>query len=53
MIGADALHGTSGFRTALAERPAWMRWGLYYAGFASILLFGMIYSEQSFIYFRF
>lgn len=53
MIGADALHGTNGFRTTQAARPAWMRWGLYYAGCASILLFGVIYSDQSFIYFRF
>jgi D-alanyl-lipoteichoic acid acyltransferase DltB (MBOAT superfamily) len=53
MIAADALHGTNGVRAILAARPAWMRWGLYYAGFASILLFGMIYSQQNFIYFRF
>ena len=36
----------------LAERPIWLRWGLYYFVIFSILLFG-IYQQQEFIYGQF
>ena len=54
VIAADVLQGkTGGIRAVLGARPSWMRWGLYYAGAVSILLIGVIYTEQKFIYFRF
>ena len=36
----------------LAERPTWVRWGIYYFVIFSILLFG-IYQQQEFIYGQF
>ncbi len=36
----------------LADRPIWLRWGLYYFVIFSILLFG-IYEQQEFIYGQF
>jgi len=56
VIAADILQGKAGsvgVGAILAARPAWMRWALYYASAVSILLIGVIYSNQQFIYFRF
>ncbi|TPE43067.1 MBOAT family O-acyltransferase [Pontibacter mangrovi] len=36
----------------IMQRPAWQRWGLYYAAIVSILLFGQ-FGHQEFIYFQF
>jgi D-alanyl-lipoteichoic acid acyltransferase DltB (MBOAT superfamily) len=44
-------HGS--FRHQLAGKPAWLRWSLYYGLVMVILLFGMMASEQQFIYFQF
>lgn len=41
------------FRHQLAGKPAWLRWSLYYGLVMVILLFGMMASEQQFIYFQF
>jgi D-alanyl-lipoteichoic acid acyltransferase DltB (MBOAT superfamily) len=41
------------FRQQLAGTPAWLRWSLYYGLVMMILLFGMMASEQQFIYFQF
>jgi D-alanyl-lipoteichoic acid acyltransferase DltB (MBOAT superfamily) len=53
LIAADVLKGRVDLGALLASRPA-VRWGLYYAGAASILLLGAYYNvNQQFIYFRF
>ncbi|MEO7427617.1 MAG: MBOAT family O-acyltransferase [Fibrobacteria bacterium] len=42
----------SGLRAWLATRPAWQRWGAYYAGASCIFLLGR-FSQHQFIYFMF
>lgn len=39
-------------RHMLSERPAWLRWGLYYALTLAVILFGT-FGQQQFIYFQF
>jgi len=41
-----------GMRAMLAERPAWVRWAVYYVLAAAILLAGQ-FGERQFIYFQF
>jgi alginate O-acetyltransferase complex protein AlgI len=41
------------FRQHLADKPAWLRWFLYYGLVMIILLFGMMATEKQFIYFQF
>jgi D-alanyl-lipoteichoic acid acyltransferase DltB (MBOAT superfamily) len=53
VMGSELLKERIDIGATLAARPA-MRWGLCYAGVASILLLGAFYSvDQNFIYFRF
>ncbi len=51
MFGFDALSEHLGDR-ALAARPRWLRWGLYYAGLAALTFVGK-FGEEQFIYFQF
>jgi alginate O-acetyltransferase complex protein AlgI len=46
------LQSKGSVRTALAKRPAWVRWGLYYATLLVLAYFG-IYGKNQFIYFQF
>jgi len=39
-------------RRAVAEKPTWLRWGLYYLAVFSILRFG-VFEKNEFIYFQF
>ena len=51
---AEILQGRVDLGATIAARPAWMRWGFYYAGALSIILFGAFYTNnQQFIYFQF
>ncbi|MCX2741152.1 MBOAT family O-acyltransferase [Pontibacter anaerobius] len=36
----------------IMQRPAWVRWGIYYAAIVAVLLFGQ-FGHQEFIYFQF
>lgn len=36
----------------IMQRPAWVRWGMYYAAIIAVLLFGQ-FGHQEFIYFQF
>ncbi|WP_266204807.1 MBOAT family O-acyltransferase [Pontibacter kalidii] len=36
----------------IMQRPAWVRWGIYYAAIITVLLFGQ-FGHQEFIYFQF
>ena len=50
----DGVAGKGDIVTALQARPAWVRWGVYYAAAVSIVLLGAFYdSNQKFIYFQF
>ena len=50
LVHAIQRHGS--IRHMLAERPAWLRWGVYYGLTLSIILFGMT-GKAEFIYFQF
>lgn len=53
VIAADIVLGNKEkVRAFLADR-SWLRWGLYYAGATSVLVLGVLHSEQQFLYFRF
>lgn len=53
VVVADVLRGRMDLGAVLAARPK-VRWALYYAGVASVVLLGAFYdSQQKFIYFRF
>jgi D-alanyl-lipoteichoic acid acyltransferase DltB (MBOAT superfamily) len=53
LLFAEALASRYDLRTLIASRPALTRWAFYYAGTASLLLFGAFNSSQTFIYFQF
>jgi len=53
VAGAELLQERRDLTALFAARP-WLRWSLYYAGAASILLLGAFYDRaETFIYFRF
>jgi hypothetical protein len=54
VMGVEAAKGRVDIGAKVAGAPVWARWGLYYAGAASIVLLGAFYEvNQQFIYFRF
>ena len=53
VIAADALLGQKDRLSTLLVNRSWLRWGLYYAGATSILLLGVLHTQQQFLYFRF
>jgi D-alanyl-lipoteichoic acid acyltransferase DltB (MBOAT superfamily) len=54
VMGVDVLKGRIDVGAMLAARPAWMRWGLYYAGATTIVILGAYYNvSREFIYFHF
>jgi D-alanyl-lipoteichoic acid acyltransferase DltB (MBOAT superfamily) len=53
VIAADALQGQKNRLSTLLVNRSWLRWGLYYAGATSILLLGVLHTQQQFLYFRF
>ena len=53
LVGVDALGTRFDLRDLVARQPWPLRWGVYYASIASILLFGAFNSAQQFIYFQF
>ncbi|MBA2687088.1 MAG: MBOAT family protein [Gemmatimonadaceae bacterium] len=52
MEGVHAIQRHARMRTMLAEKPAWVRWPIYYGLVLSILYFG-VFNKTSFIYFQF
>lgn len=52
MEGVHMLQRHARMRTMLAEKPAWVRWPIYYGLVLSILFFG-VFNKTSFIYFQF
>jgi len=52
VIVAEILLGQKDKLRALLDR-AWIRWGLYYAGATSIMVLGVLHTQQQFLYFRF
>lgn len=53
VVAADLLQGRARDIPTLLVDRAPVRWGLCYAGAMSILLLGVIYTNQPFLYFRF
>jgi len=53
LLGVDAAGTRADLREWLARRAWPLRWAVYYASLASILLFGAFNSAQQFIYFQF
>ena len=51
--GVHLLQIRGSIRERLAAQPAWMRWSVYYAGIAALVLFGVFAQPSSFIYFQF
>jgi alginate O-acetyltransferase complex protein AlgI len=49
---AHLMQGHGSIREIMAQKPVWLRWGLYYGAIVAILLFGNFGSKQ-FIYFQF
>jgi alginate O-acetyltransferase complex protein AlgI len=52
LVGVDALRGRFRLGEAIAARPTWQRWGVYYASVLGILFFGVL-TQSRFIYFQF
>jgi D-alanyl-lipoteichoic acid acyltransferase DltB (MBOAT superfamily) len=52
MEGVHLMQRHVQMRRMLAEKPAWLRWSVYYGLVLSILLFG-VFNKTSFIYFQF
>lgn len=52
MEGVHVLQRHGRMRHMLAEKPAWVRWPLYYGLVMSIFLFG-VFNRTAFIYFQF
>lgn len=52
MEGVHLMQRHNRMRRMLSEKPAWVRWPLYYGLVVSILLFG-VFNKTSFIYFQF
>ncbi len=55
IIGMEALHAMQRHRSIrhmLSEKPAWLRWFVYYSVIGCIYFFGM-FEKQQFIYFQF
>lgn len=54
VMGSEYVRGSGDMRDWVKARPAWARFGFYYAGAVSIVFFGAFFGgEQDFIYFRF
>jgi len=52
LLGVQLVQRRGGISSFLGTRPAWQRWGLYYAAVMAIILFG-VYEHAEFIYFQF
>jgi D-alanyl-lipoteichoic acid acyltransferase DltB (MBOAT superfamily) len=52
LVLVDALRGRFRLGEAIAARPTWQRWGVYYASAIGILFFGVL-TQSRFIYFQF
>jgi alginate O-acetyltransferase complex protein AlgI len=48
----EIMQGDGTVETLLGQRPAWMRWAVYYAAVLNILLLG-VFEQSAFIYFQF
>ncbi len=53
MESVHFLQRKHSMRSMLSTRPVWLRWAVYYALFAGIVLLGAFNQSQQFIYFQF
>jgi len=53
MEGVHFLQRNHNMRSMLSNRPVWLRWAVYYALIAGIVLLGAFNQSQQFIYFQF
>jgi D-alanyl-lipoteichoic acid acyltransferase DltB (MBOAT superfamily) len=53
VLGADLLQTAGSVRLRFAALPAYLRWGVYYAGMLTILVMGALGESHQFLYFQF